>query len=188
MDAPLQDPRLRPQTSLRNRLGRALWQVVYAVLFRTSPRPCHAWRAMLLRCFGARLGRRCHIYSRCVIWAPWNLRCDDYACIADEAQIYNVASVFLGRHSIVSQQAYICTATHDIDDPDFPMVSAPISIAAYAWVSARACVLPGVDIGEGAVLGLGAVSSHDLEPWQVYVGMPARRVRARRRHGRATKE
>jgi len=173
------DPYLLPQTSVRNRLARALWHVVYVLLFRPTPRPMHAWRAFLLRSFGAKLGTNCHIYAKSVIWAPWNLRCDDVACIADGAVIYNIAPVHLGSHAIVSQDAYLCSATHDMDDPAFPMISAPISIDAYAWVCARAAVLPGVRVHEGAVLGLGAITSKDLEAWQVYAGVPARRIRER---------
>jgi putative colanic acid biosynthesis acetyltransferase WcaF len=186
LDAPIDNPYLQPHTSLRNRFGRAVWQVAYLLLFRPSPRPCHAWRAWLLRCFGAKLGRDCHIYPNSRIWAPWNLRCDDGAAIADEAVIYNAAEVHLGVHAIVSQQAYLCTATHDIDDIRFPMITAPISLGQYAWVCARACVLPGVTIRDGAVLGLGAVASGNLDAWQVYGGIPARRIRQRERHGRAT--
>jgi len=176
------DRYLLPQTSLRNRLARAVWHVAYALLFRPSPRPMHAWRSFLLRCFGARLGSNCHIYSKCTIWAPWNLRCENGACVADGAVIYNAAPVHLGSHAVVSQDAYLCSATHDIDDPAFPMVTAPISIGPYAWICARAAVLPGVSVCEGAVLGLGAVASKDLEAWQVYGGVPARRIRQRTRH------
>lgn len=175
------DPALRPQTSLRNKLGRVAWGIVCAVLFRPSPRPMHAWRAFLLRCFGAKLGPHCHIYPGARIWAPWNLDCDEYASIADEAVIYNAATLFMGSHAIVSQQAYLCTATHNFDDPAFPMIASPIRLGRYTWVCARACVLPGVTLGDGAVLGLAAVASKDLEPWQVYAGNPAKRIKQRRR-------
>jgi len=63
------DPYLMPYTSLASRAARAAWGLVYALLFRPSPRPLHAWRAFLLRCFGAQLGPRCHIYPRARIWA-----------------------------------------------------------------------------------------------------------------------
>jgi putative colanic acid biosynthesis acetyltransferase WcaF len=185
VSAPVANPYLQPYSSLHDRLGRAAWQLAYVILFRPSPRPCHGWRAFVLRCFGAKLGRDCHIYPKCRIWAPWNLRCDDGAAIADEAVIYNAAEVHLSVHAIVSQQAYICTATHDIDDPAFPLITAAISVGQYAWVCARACVLPGVTIHDGAVLGLGSVASKNLEAWQVYAGIPARRIRQRERHGRA---
>jgi putative colanic acid biosynthesis acetyltransferase WcaF len=179
------DPYLQASTSLGSRAGRALWGVVHLCLFRPSPRPFHAWRSMVLRAFGARLGPNCHIYPGARIWAPWNLRCADAVGIADGAVVYNPALVTLGSHSVVSQDAYLCGAGHDIDDPAFPMVSQPITIGAYAWVAARATVCPGVQVGEGAVLGLGSVATRALEPWTVYAGVPARALRPRRRsHGR----
>jgi putative colanic acid biosynthesis acetyltransferase WcaF len=186
VDSAVDNPYLRPQTSRRNRLARVLWGVACTLLFRYTPRPLHGWRAAVLRCFGARIGRDCHIYPKSRIWAPWNLRCEDGAAIADEAIIYNAAEVHLGVHAIVSQQAYLCTATHDIDDPAFPMIAAPIHVHRYAWVCARASVLPGVSVREGAVLALGSVASRDLEAWTVYAGVPAAAVRQRQRHVIAT--
>ena len=178
---PSDDPYLMPSLSWGNRAARSLWSVTHTLLVRYSPRPCHAWRAMVLRLFGARLGPHCHIYPRARIWAPWNLVCEDAVGIADGVVVYNPAPMHLGSHCVVSQDAYLCGATHDIDDPAFPMVSAPITIGPYAWICARAVVCPGVNVGEGAVLGLAGVATHDLEAWTVYGGMPARVIRARKR-------
>lgn len=175
------DPYLRPSLSLRNRLARAAWSVAWAVLGRPSPRPLHAWRAALLRVFGARLGPHCHVYPGATIWAPWNLHCEDAVGIADGAIVYNPAPVWLGSHCVISQQAYLCGAGHDLDDAAFPMVAQPIRIGAYAWICARATVCPGVTVGEGAVLGLGGVATRALDPWTVHAGVPARPLRARRR-------
>lgn len=175
------DPYLRPSTGLANRCGRFIWGFVQATLFRWSPRPCHAWRATLLRLFGARIGPHCHIYPGARIWAPWHLVCEDVVAIADEAIVYNPATVTLGSHAIVSQQAYLCGATHDYDDPAFPMTWAPITIGRYAWICARATVQSGVTVGDGAILGLGAVATRDLEAWSIYAGIPARKVKLRAR-------
>ena len=176
------DPYLAASFSIENRLLRVLWGITYTLLFRISPRPLHAWRSFLLRRFGARIGASCHIYPGARIWAPWNLVCGDVVAIADEAVIYNPARVLLGSHCTVSQQAYLCCATHDYDDPAFRLTSAPIEVGAYAWVCARATVQAGVRIAEGAVLGLGAVATHDLEPWSINVGVPARKIKERKRH------
>src|SRR5215470_2517685 len=175
------DPYLAPNYGLRNRLARALWFVAYRLLFRISPRPCHRWRARILRIFGAHLGRSCRIYPTARVWAPWNLECEDVVAIADEAIVYNPTLVRLGSHCIVSQQAYLCGASHDYTDPSFALLTAPITIGAYAWICARATVQMGVRVGEGAVLALGAVATRDLEPWTVYAGVPARRVKRRPR-------
>lgn len=173
------DPTLAPQTSLESRVGRSLWGVCRVLLYRPSPRPCHAWRAMLLRAFGAKLGAGCHFYPGAKVWAPWNLRCEDRVTFADGAEIYNPAPISFGSHAIVSQGAYICGATHLYNQPEFPMVSSPMIIGRYAWICARAIVSPGVNIGEGAILGIGSVATKDLDPFGIYVGHPARKVKER---------
>jgi putative colanic acid biosynthesis acetyltransferase WcaF len=141
----------------------------------------HAWRATLLRAFGAKLGPNCHFYSGSRIWAPWNLICADQVTAADGAEIYNPAPVYLGSHAIVSQNAYLCGATHDYNDPGFPLLAYTTQIGAYAWICARASVGPGVNVGEGAVLGLASVATRDLNAWCVYAGSPAVKVKERRR-------
>lgn len=180
--APASDPYLMPSKSLGNRAARALWGLAHLFLVRFTPRPCHAWRAAVYRLFGATLGPHCHIYPTADVWAPWNLICEDAVAVANGAVIYNPSPVRLASHSIVSQDAYLCGATHDLDDPAFPMTSAPITLGRYAWVCARAVVCAGVNVGDGAVLGLASVATRDLEPWTVYAGAPARAIRKRKRH------
>lgn len=178
------DPYLRPNTALKVRLARAAWGIACVALFRFSPRPMHAWRALVLRLFGATIGPNARIYGKADIWAPWNLHCEDCVAIADGAVVYNPARVSIGSHAVVSQDAFLCAATHDYDDPAFPQVARPIELGRFTWICARATVMPGVRVGDGAVLGLGAIATRDLEAWSVYAGQPARRVRARARHGR----
>ena len=176
------DPYLAPSFSFGDRLRRLLWSIVFSLLFKPSPRPFHGWRRFLLRCFGAKIGSDCHIYPHARIWAPWNLICGDVVAVADEANIYNPMPIVLSSHCTISQQAYLCGATHDHNHPDFPLISASIEIGAYAWICARATVQPGVRVAEGAVLGLGAVATKNLEPWSVNVGIPARKIKDRIRH------
>jgi putative colanic acid biosynthesis acetyltransferase WcaF len=177
-----ENPYHRASFSLGNRLARSLWRLTYLVLYRPSPRPLHAWRSMLLRLFGAKLGPGCHFYPAGKVWAPWNLVCEDCCTLADGAEIYNPSPVYLGSHCILSQHAYLCGATHDYNDPEFPMVSFCMRLGAYSWICARASVSPGVNVGAGAVLGLGSVATRDLEPWTVYSGVPAVEVKKRARH------
>ena len=147
------DPYTSPQYSFGNRVQRQLWSVVWIVLYRPSPRIAHAWRAWLLRCFGAKLGPHCRFYPASRVWAPWNLRCEDTVMVADRAELYNPAPMILASHAIVSQGAYLCGATHDTNDPKFPVISFPMRVGRYAWVAARACVSPGVNLGDGPFLG-----------------------------------
>jgi len=178
---PESDPYTRPAFTAANRVRRLLWNLCWLLLYRPSPRPFHAWRAMLLRAFGATLGPKCHFYPASKVWAPWNLTCEDHVCAGDQVEIYNPAPVACGSHVILSQGSYICGATHAYNDADFPLVAFAMVIERYAWVCARASVAPGVRIGEGAVLGLQSVATRDLAAWTVYSGHPAVAVRERTR-------
>jgi putative colanic acid biosynthesis acetyltransferase WcaF len=173
------DPFLQPTYSLGNRLGRLIWGVVYMLFYRPSPRPLHAWRCTLLRLFGAKLARGVHPYPTARIWAPWNLICDEAASIGEEAIIYNPKLLHIGSHAIVSQYAFICGATHDYEDPAFPTIAYQMQLGSYSWICARACVQPGVNVGEGAVLALASVATRNLDAWTVYGGIPAKPLKRR---------
>ena len=174
------DPYLRPAFSTSDKLRRLVWNICHALLYRLSPRPLHAWRAFLLRGFGAKMGPNCHFYPGSKVWAPWNLICADQVTAADGAELYNPAPLTLGSHAIVSQDAFICGATHDYDDPGFPLLAFAMEIGPYAWICARSSVAPGVNVGEGAVLGLGSVATRNMDPWTVYAGTPAVKVKDRK--------
>ena len=173
------DPYRRPAFTLSNRIRRVSWNFARLLLYRPTPRPMHAWRSAVLRLFGAEIGPGCHFYPAARIWAPWNLRAADHVTVADGAELYNPAPFVLGSRVIVSQDAYLCGATHDYDDEQFPLVAFTMEIGAYAWICARASVAPGVCVGEGAVLGLGSIATRTLDPWTVYAGVPARRIKLR---------
>jgi putative colanic acid biosynthesis acetyltransferase WcaF len=175
------DPYLQPSTTLANRAGRVAWWLAYSLLVRFSPKPMHRWRAMVLRVFGAHLGLNCRVYPGVRVWAPWNLRCEDAVAIANGVEIYNPALIRLASHCTISQGAYLCGSTHDFNDPGFPMINKPITIGRYAWVCARAVVCPGINVGDGAVLGLNSVATKDLKAWTVYGGAPARQLKLRER-------
>jgi putative colanic acid biosynthesis acetyltransferase WcaF len=161
-------------------MRRVIWNICRALLYRTSPNPLHGWRSFLLRSFGATMGQNCHFYPKSKVWAPWNLICAEQVTAADGAEIYNPAPMTFGSHAILSQDAYVCGATHDYDDAAFPLLAYAMNFGAYSWVCARASVAPGVNVGEGAVLGLGSVATKDLAPWTVYAGTPAVKVKDRK--------
>jgi putative colanic acid biosynthesis acetyltransferase WcaF len=178
------DPAREASFTLRNRLARAAWGIVWTLLFRPSPRPLHGWRAALLRAFGARLGPHVHVYPSVRVWAPWNLQIDGYVGIGDRAILYNMGTLRIGHHAVVSQGAHLCGGTHDPDSERFQLVAAPITIGAHAWICADAFLGPGVRVADGAVVGARSVVVRDLEqPWTIYAGHPARARRPRRRTG-----
>ena len=172
----ISDPYSIPAFSIRNKLARTLWWFGYIALFRFSPKPMFGWRRLVLRMFGAKLGRGVAVYPRARIWAPWMLQCEDMVAIANDVEIYNPSSVYLGSHAIISQGAYLCGASHDYDNPAFPLISKPIILQPYSWICARAVVQMGVSVGKGAILAVGGVASKNLDPWCIYGGVPAKKI------------
>lgn len=175
------DPRIESSFSLRNRVLRALWGIVWIMLFRTSPRPFHYWRGILLCCFGAKLGAHVHIYPGVRIWAPWNLIVGDKVGIGDGSIIYNMASIEIGDNCVISQGAHLCAGSHDIDSENFQLVTSPIKLDPYVWICADAFIGPGVNVAEGCVIGARCVVMRSIfENWTVWSGNPAVRVKNRK--------
>ena len=174
-----QDTYTGPSFSVTNRASRVLWQFTSLLLFRLSPRPLHAWRSFLLRCFGAKVGKRVHVYPGVKIWAPWNLELHDECGIGSGAVLYSQDKITIGRRAVVSQGVNLCTGTHDHTRAGSPLVTRPISIGDYAWIAAEVFVHPGIDIAEGCVIGARAVVVNDMPAWMVCAGHPCKPLKAR---------
>lgn len=102
-----------------------------------------------------------------------------HSCLANDVDCYSVDRIILGNFATVSQEAMLCTATHDYNDVDFKLVTRAIVIGPRAWVGARAFIGPGVEVGEGAVVGAMSAVFKDVEPWSVVAGNPARFLKKR---------
>lgn len=170
---------IRSPHSVINKIARALWTGAWLLLYRPSPTPLHAWRRCLLRMFGARIADSAEPYPSAKIWAPWNLEMGPYSTLASNVDCYCVAKIRLGAHATVSQYSFLCTATHDYTNAKLPLVTAPIEIGDGAWVAADVFIGPGVNIGEGAVVGACSRVFKDVPPWVVAAGHPARVLKPR---------
>ena len=163
-----------------SKLRRLVWEVVWAVLFRTTPRWClNGWRCFLLRVFGAKIGSGVRIQGGAKVWQPWRLKIGDNSWIDGGVSLYSVDDIVIGANAVISDGAFICTATHDISSETFELQTMPVLIGDSAWVCAKATVLPGVKVGEGAIVAAGSVVSKDVEPWTVIGGNPAKFIKKR---------
>ncbi|ASF45704.1 LbetaH domain-containing protein [Methylovulum psychrotolerans] len=165
--------------SRANKLLRVLWQLIWLLLYRPSPVLLHGWRRFLLRVFGATVEKGAHPYPSAKIWAPWNLTMRQHSCLSHHVDCYCVDKVELGVHTTVSQYSYLCTASHDYTRRDMPLVTAPIIIGDYGWVTADVFVGPGVTIGEGAVVGARSTVTRNVPSWTVVAGSPPKIIGSR---------
>jgi putative colanic acid biosynthesis acetyltransferase WcaF len=158
---------------------RAVWSMVWLIMAAWTPVYFQGWRRFLLRLFGAKISPTANIYPTARIWYPPNLEMHDHSCLGPRVTCYSMDRIVLGAKSVVSQGAHLCAGTHDISDPDFRLLHRPIHVGRDAWLAAESFVGPGVSIGEGAVLGARAVTFSDLEPWTVYAGNRAVKIKTR---------
>ena len=137
----------------------------------------------MLRMFGARVAQRVRIQGGAKCWQPWKLEIGENAWIDGGVNLYAVDKLVIGAHAVVSTGAFLCTASHDPSSSAFELKTAPIVVRDMAWIGANAFVMPGVTIGEGAVVGACSVVTKDVEPWTIVAGNPARVVKRRQVKG-----
>ena len=79
----------------------------------------------------------------------------------------------------ISQDCYICNGTHDLSKSSLPLMIGVIEIKSCVFIGAKALILPGLTIGEYAVIGAGSVVTKNVEPWVVVGGNPAKFIKKR---------
>lgn len=164
----------------KHQVIRLVWGIFWAICASWLPRSMGSgWKRMLLRAFGAKMGKNSIVYSSAKVYYPANLIMGDNTCLASDVDCYNVAPIILEDNVTVSQGAYLCTASHDIEDTMHPLVAAPIVLKDQSWVGARAFIGMGVTIGQGAVVGATASVYKDVEEWTVVGGNPAKFIKKR---------
>lgn len=150
----------------RSTLVEALWVVVSMSVMRSSL-PGSRLRKGLLKAFGAKIGPRVIVKQNVTVKFPWRLTIGADTWIGEGAWIDNLAEVAIGADVCISQGAYICTGSHDWSSPSFDLITSPVVVGDGSWVCAKAVVGPGVTLGAGAVVALGAIATHDVPPMSI---------------------
>jgi putative colanic acid biosynthesis acetyltransferase WcaF len=169
----LQANRAASKYSRAEQLRRIAWSLG-RWLIRLSPRPCFAWRRLVLRLFGARIGQHVHIYPSTHLYMPWNVQIGDWSALGDDVFIYSLGKVTIGQRVTVSYRAHVCAGTHDFSDPALPLLKPPVTLADDVWIGTDAFIGPGVTLGRGVIVGARAVVMKNVEPMLIVVGHPAR--------------
>ena len=169
----------KSEYSFSEKASRAIWNLVWCVLFRPSPRIFFAWRRWLLRRFGAQIGDGAKIYNSVRFFLPANATIGEHAVIGPQTDFYDVAPITIGAHSVVSQYSYLCAATHDYTLAGFPLVPKSIEIGRGVWICAGAYIGPGVQVGDEAIVGARAAVFGHVEGSSIVGGNPAKFIKDR---------
>lgn len=143
--------------------------------------PSHRVRGYFYRRAGLLIDSTSSIHWRAEFYAPESIRIGKYCTIGDSAFLDGRSGLTIGDSVNFGSHVTIYTRQHDVDAADFAEVGAPVVIGDRAWVSSHSIVLPGVTIGEGAVVAAGSVVTKDVAPYTLVGGNPARYIRDRSR-------
>ncbi len=144
--------------------------------------PWHAFRLLAYRyVFGVRIGRRSSLHWRTRWFAPHGVTIGNHSIIGNDVFLDGRFGILIQDNVNIGGETAIYTAEHDPQDQDFAMVGAPVTIGDYVYVGSRSTILPGVQLGRGAVVATGAVVTKSVPEYTIVGGVPARKIGERRR-------
>jgi len=160
------------------RIKQFLWYFTSVCFFKNSLIPFSSVLVLLLRLFGAKIGKEVRIKPGIHIKYPWKLEIGDYSWLAD-SYIENLDWIRIGRNCCISQQAVLITGNHNYKKSGFDLITKPIILEDGVWVGASSKIGPGVTLHSHCILVLGSVATKDLEAYSIYQGNPAVKIRER---------
>jgi putative colanic acid biosynthesis acetyltransferase WcaF len=159
-------------------IKRAAWFAVNACFF-ASYFPFNSIKVVLLRLFGATVGKGLIIKPTVNIKYPWKLYIGNHVWIGEQVWIDNLEYVSLGDNCCLSQGALLLCGNHDYKKPSFDLITGSITLEEGVWIGAKAIVCAGLTCHSHAMLAAGSVANKDLSPYGIYQGNPAQKIRER---------
>ena len=166
-----------------NPVIRVIWFLLNGLVFDSYLFPFSKLKVFILRIFGANIGKGCVIKPKIKIKYPWKLTVGNNCWIGEEVWIDNLAMVSLGNSVCLSQGAMLLCGNHDYKKIEFDLITKEIRLSDGVWIGAKSILTPGISAGEHSVLTVGSVASKNLEPYGIYSGIPAMKVKEREIQG-----
>lgn len=162
-----------------NVLKRLLWFYVNAVFFKTSFIPSSGFKVFLLRLFGARIGKKVTIKPCVNIKYPWFLQIGDHTWVGENVWIDSLVMITIGANVCLSQGAILLTGSHNYKTASFNLITKSVILEDGVWIGAGAMVNLGITAGSHTMLTAGSIATKNMEPYSIYQGNPAVKIRDR---------
>ena len=159
---------------------RSYWTEFWtACLWFLGHIPSHSFRKTLLRIAGVKIGRKSFIHLGCRVYEPTNIAIGEGTIIGDHATLDGRDRLTIGDHVDIASEVMIFNASRDIHTEDFKLKLAPVAIGNHVFIGPRAIILPGVTVGDGAIIAAGAVgtntrtlANYSVSWWTITAIMP----------------
>lgn len=159
-----------------NRIKTILLELIVFKLHCVGHVPCHNYRRFYYRLFGMKIGKGSTLHMHARFYNPFNIAIGEDSTIGEDAVLDGRDKLIIGNHVDIATGVMIYNAEHDIKDPSFRAIHAPVIIQDYVFIGPRAIILPGVTIKKGAVVGAGAVVTKDVGEGLIVGGVPAKQI------------
>ena len=160
-------------------IKRLIWYFLNAFIFSSWFCPVSSFKVIVLKLFGAKIGKNVVIKPRVNIKYPWHLEIGDHTWVGESVWLDSLGKIKIGNNVCISQGAYICTGNHDWSDPAFGLFVKQVIVEDGVWIGARTTVLPGVILNPHSIVTSGAVISKSTEAYGIYSGNPAVEIKKR---------
>lgn len=170
------------QTSINinaSRFKQAAWYFVNILFFKNPFNVSSGSKVILLRMFGATIGKGVVIKPAVNIKYPWKLGVGDHTWIGENVWIDNLAQVTIGANACVSQGALLLCGNHNYRKISFDLMLGEIILEDGVWIGAKSVVCPGVTCASHAVLAVSSTATSNLESYTIYQGNPAIAIKKR---------
>ncbi len=142
--------------------------------------PIFTLRKLVFQAAGVKIGKGSTIHMGCKFFDPKGVQVGSDSIIGDKAFLDGRSTLRIGNHVDLASEVMIYNSEHDINDPYFGAICAPVEIADYVFIGPRAIILPGVKIGKGAIVAAGAVVTKDVAEFTMVGGVPAKPIGERK--------
>ena len=144
--------------------------------------PSQTIRNWGLRLMGVKMSNNVKFYTGFSVRNPKGLVIEDGVNIGPKVLLDARCGLTIRKNAVIAYDAIIWSLHHDYNNIHFVGKGAPVEFGAYAWVCSRSIILPGVKIGEGAIVASGAIVTKDVEPWTIVGGIPAKPIGVRKQN------
>lgn len=142
--------------------------------------PFHFFRKSLYRLSGIRIGAGSTLHMWATFFQPKNISIGKDSIVGDHAFLDGRAPLIIGDHVDIASSVMIYNSEHELESTDFHAIQEPVKIGNYCFIGPRVIILPGVEIGKGAVVAAGAVVTKDVGAFEIVGGVPAKMIGERR--------
>ena len=163
-----------------SKLVRLLWFYVNAIFMQSKLNPFSGLKVLLLRIFGAKIGRGIVIKPGLNVKYPWKLILGDHVWIGENVWIDNLDDVIIGSNVCLSQGVMLLCGNHNFKKSTFDLMIGKIEIKDGVWIGAKSIITQNVICESHSVLSVNSVASSNLESYVIYRGNPAKKVRDRK--------